>query len=98
MLTINTECSEELLPFLDFIKDEVNVKTVKIDKESLRVKSTVKLNFKVVGKRYPNKVKMLSQAIIDSRWQRKKDALLGLHGLQVSRILPTIHGINRDKV
>jgi isoleucyl-tRNA synthetase len=68
-LYISIEKQEEIIEFLDLIKDEVNVKKIIINKSELNVEFNLKLNFPVVGKRYPNDVKKMTDHLKIGNWK-----------------------------
>ncbi len=70
-LTIIGKNSQNILPFVDIIADEVNVKDVKIDNNIDEIAQfKLQINFKKIGSKYGNKMKEILQAVKEDKWQK----------------------------
>lgn len=70
---INNLENLEAEAFLEIIKDEINVKNIIINPADFNIDFKLKLKFPVIGKRYPGKVKEMTQALKDNLWQRASE-------------------------
>lgn len=68
-LYVNTDDEEGIAEFLDLIKDEVNVKEIILNQKELDIMFNLKLNFPVIGKRYPNEVKKMMEYLRSNNWK-----------------------------
>ncbi|RYE06525.1 MAG: isoleucine--tRNA ligase [Rickettsiaceae bacterium] len=76
-IIIVTKKVKDLEIFTDIIKDEINIKSV-IYKEDLENYADVKLNinFPVLGKRLPNKIKEIIASVKAGDWQQNNDQII----------------------
>lgn len=76
-LIIITATAHKLKEFTDIIKDEINVKSIEY-RENLTNYATEKLaiNFQILGKRLPQKIKDIIAAVKKNEWQKAGDKLL----------------------
>jgi isoleucyl-tRNA synthetase len=63
--------SEEIIDYLDIIKDEVNVKNIELSNDiSKLAEFKLQLNFKKIGAKFGSKMKEISLASKNNEWQK----------------------------
>lgn len=78
-LTIVGEGYDNLQQYFSLIEEEVNVKNVLISHELEQYATRkLKINFPLVGKRLPKKVKLMIDAVKNNQWQLTKEGKLSV--------------------
>lgn len=81
VLTIYGEGLDYLQNFADLIKDELNVKEMKISDDLLKQANfKLKINFPILGKRLPSKVKEIIQANKQNLWKQNNNGFIEICG------------------
>lgn len=83
-LTIIGKNSAKILPFKDIIAEEVNVKNV-LTKEEISEFAELKLqiNFKKIGAKYGSKIKEITTAAKDGKWQKTSENEVEIAGVKL---------------
>lgn len=80
-LTIYGENLDYLHNFADLIKDELNIKELHLSSNLLeQANFKIKINFPILGKRLPNKVKDIIQANKQNLWQQNTNGKIVIAG------------------
>jgi isoleucyl-tRNA synthetase len=85
-LTIVDKDTDRLKDYAELIKDEVNVKDVKFSADvAAKADLKLKVNFPVLGKRLPEKMKDIIAATKQGNWKQTKDGLVEVVGEVLTR-------------
>ncbi len=77
--------AEKISPFLDIIRDEVNVKNIEIKTEiGDLAELKLQINFKKIGAKYGAKVKEITQAAKSNQWQKISEKTIEIAGVNLT--------------
>jgi len=83
-LTIIGKNAHRILPFIDIISEEVNVKEIKIAENiSEFADNKLQINFKKIGAKFGAKIKEITQAIKENNWQKIDDKTIEIAGVKL---------------
>lgn len=83
-LTVIGKNSARILPFVEIISEEVNVKSVVIKEEiSDLAELKLQINFKKIGAKYGAKIKEITLAAKEGKWQKISDNEIEIVGLKL---------------
>jgi isoleucyl-tRNA synthetase len=83
-LTIIGKNSARILPFKEVIADEVNVKSVLVKEEiSEMAELKLQINFKKIGAKYGAKIKEITSAAKEGKWQKVSDKKIQIAGVEL---------------
>lgn len=83
-LTVIGKNSARILPFKEIIADEVNVKSVEIKEEISELAETkLQINFKKIGAKYSAKIKDITVAAKEGKWQKISDKEIEIAGVNL---------------
>jgi isoleucyl-tRNA synthetase len=83
-LTVIGKNSARILPFMEIIADEVNVKSVEIKEEISELAETkLQVNFKKIGAKYGAKIKEITAAAKSGDWQKISEKEIKIAGVNL---------------
>lgn len=83
-LTVIGKNAARILPFVEIISEEVNVKSVEIKEEiSDLAELKLQINFKKIGAKYGAKIKEITLAAKEGKWQKISDNEIEIAGVKL---------------
>jgi isoleucyl-tRNA synthetase len=83
-LTVIGKNTHKILPFKEIIADEVNVKAVEIKEEiSDLAELKLQINFKKIGAKYGPKIKEITAAAKEGKWQKISEKEIEIAGIKL---------------
>ncbi len=80
-LIIVTKSGERLTPYFDLISDELNVKEIALENDIEKFADyKIELNFPLLGKRLPDKIKQIIPASKKGEWKKLSDGRIEITG------------------